>query len=65
MNKCSSVEMRKSLELSDAMKNAMIRFVPIPVMNKEDYIILMGILNTRLNIIELECIKTENPDSNE
>ena len=65
MNKCSPVEMRKSLELSDAMKKAMIRFVPIPVMNEEDYIVLMGILNTRLNIIEMECIKTENPDPNE
>lgn len=65
MNECSPVEMRKSLELSDAMKKAMIRFVPIPVMNEEDYIVLMGILNTRLNIIELECIKTENPDPNE
>ena len=64
MNKCSPVEMRKSLELSDAMKNAMIRFIPIPVMNEDDYIVLMSILKTRLNIIELDCIKIkENPRS--
>lgn len=63
MNKCSPVEMRRSLELSSCMKEAMIRFVPIPVMSEDDYNYLMNILSQRLAIIEAECYK-ENPDPN-
>lgn len=64
MMKCSPVEMRKSLELSEAMKKAMIRFVPIPVISDDDYLYLMGILNKRLDKMEAESLKQEIPDPN-
>lgn len=37
MNKCSPVEMRKSLDLVGVFKKAGIRFVPMPVFDDEDH----------------------------
>lgn len=38
MERCSPVEMRKSLEVVESFKNAGIRFVAIPVLNDDDYL---------------------------
>lgn len=46
--------MRKSLEVCQALKQAMVRFVPIPVLDEVNFARLMGILGKRLDKIEKE-----------
>jgi len=57
---CSPVEMRKCLELVEALKQGGIRFVPIPVLSDSDCLDLINILNTRLSLIEKECNKMDS-----
>lgn len=52
MERCSPVKMRNALEMVDALKKGGIEFVPIPVLNDDDYKILMALLNDKLTIIE-------------
>ena len=49
MEKCSPVDMRRALEIVDAMKTSGIKFVPIPVMNNRDHESLNRILMRRLD----------------
>lgn len=49
MERCSPVEMRRALEIVDAMKTSGIKFVPIPVMNDRDQESLNKILMRRLD----------------
>ena len=52
MDKATPVQMRKSLEMSMALKQAMIRFVPIPAFDGEDFVKLLALLQGRLDKIE-------------
>ena len=42
IEKASPVEMRKALEAVEGFKKGMLRFVPIPVLNENDHIYLLG-----------------------
>lgn len=42
MNRCSPVEMRKALAMVEALKNAGIDFVPVPVKDPAHKIALVG-----------------------
>jgi hypothetical protein len=55
VKKATPVEMRKSLEAAMALRNAGIKFVPMPVLNDEDHAYLISELDRRLEIIEEEC----------
>jgi len=59
MIKATPVQMRQSLEMSMAMKNASLRFVPIPVMDELDFAKLLGIMQERLSRIEAKAAKEE------
>ena len=59
MIKATPVQMRQSLEMSMAMRNASIRFVPIPVMDEIDFAKLLGIMQERLSKIEAAAAKEE------
>ena len=59
MIKATPVQMRQSLEMSMAMRAAMLRFVPIPVMDDLDFAKLLGIMQERLSRIEAEAVKEE------
>lgn len=59
MIKATPVQMRRSLEMSMAMRNAMLRFVPIPVMDEIDFAKLLGIMQERLSKIETEAVEEE------
>ena len=60
MIKATPVQMGHSLEMSIAMKNAMIRFVPIPVMDAVDFAWLIGMMQERLSKIEAEAVEEEH-----
>ena len=50
--RCTPTQMRQSLELAHSLKNAGIRFVPIPVMNEDEHRLYMKLLHARLENIE-------------
>lgn len=54
MDKATPVELRRSLELVEAMKKAGIGFIPIPILNEKDRLELYSMLNDRLCKIEKE-----------
>ena len=54
MNKSHPVKIRQSLELADALKQAGIAFVPIPIINDEDEFKLKELFQEKLKIIESE-----------
>ncbi|MFA7099981.1 MAG: DUF1382 family protein [Eubacteriales bacterium] len=58
MIKTTPVQMRKSLEMVDALKKAGIRFVPIPVLNDTDFEMNVAILKAKLNKMERESDET-------
>jgi hypothetical protein len=58
MIKATPVQMRKSLEMVEGLKQAGIRFVPIPVLNDTDFKINVAILKAKLNKIEREANDT-------
>lgn len=60
MERATPVQMRKSLELSMSLRDAGIRFVPLPVMSEVDHTRLIGILNTRLEKIAVQAETDEN-----
>ena len=62
MTKATPVQMRQSLDMSMAMLNATIRFVPIPVMDEIDFAKLLGIMQERLSRIEAEATAEEGND---
>jgi hypothetical protein len=55
MNKASPVEMRKALEMVNALKMAGILFVPMPVLDHADHADLVEQATTKLNQIEVMC----------
>lgn len=52
MEKASPVQIRQCLQLVEQLKQAGIRFVPIPVFDDEDYYDLMQKLNRRIDRVE-------------
>jgi len=52
MNKATPIEMRKALQVVDALKKAGVLFVPVPILDSNDKDLLLGILEKRLDIIE-------------
>jgi hypothetical protein len=54
MNRATAPEIRKSLEIVESLKQAGIRFVPIPVLDEEDFKKLISELLTKLDKIEKE-----------
>lgn len=52
MEKCTPAQMRESLELVEALKNAGIRFVPVPVMSDDEHLLYLKLLYARLENIE-------------
>ena len=52
MDKCSPVEMRKCLEVVQVLKEAGIRFVPMPVIDDDDRQKLLRQLGLRLRKFE-------------
>ena len=55
MNRASPVDMRKALEIVQALKDAGILFVPIPVLNEAQQVHLNKILHDALMEIERVC----------
>lgn len=53
MNKASAPELRKCLMLAKELVASEILFIPIPIINDEDELIIE--LQKRLNIIEKDC----------
>lgn len=53
MNKASVPELRKCLMLAKELISSGILFIPMPIVNDEDELIIE--LQKRLNIIEKEC----------
>lgn len=51
MNRATPVEMRKSLEMVDALKNAGLRFVQMPCLSETDCAALIVQVQTRLGMI--------------
>lgn len=51
MNRATPVEIRKSLEMFEAMKNAGLRFVPMPCLSETDYAALIVQVQTRLDMV--------------
>jgi hypothetical protein len=54
IEKASPVQMRKSLELVDALKRLGVWFVPVPVLSVDEYKVRMAELNAQLDLIEKE-----------
>ena len=52
MQRATPVQIRQSLEVVETLKKAGIRFVPIPVLNEEDFQTLISDLQYRLVKIE-------------
>lgn len=52
MNRATLVEMRKSLELVEALKQAGIRFVPVPVFDDKDHAFFATTMARRLEKME-------------
>lgn len=63
MNKATPVQMRRCLELTMAMRNAGIEFVPIPVIGDVDRVRLQAILADRMARIEKDCAINEGAKS--
>lgn len=57
MSKASAPELRKCLMLAKELVSSGISFIPIPIINDEDELIIE--LQKRLNIIENESYKQE------
>lgn len=57
--RASAPEMRESLLAVEALKQAGMRFVPIPVLNDEDRARLLAIMGQRLAAIEAEASKSD------
>lgn len=55
MNRATPVEMRKSLEMVGAMRNAGLRFIPMPCLSETDYAALIVQVQTRLDTIERQA----------
>ena len=59
MNRANPVDMRKALETVQALKDAGILFVPIPIMNEAQHEQLKMMFNNALAEIEKQCEVTE------
>lgn len=59
MNRASPVDMRKALETVQALKDAGILFVPIPIMNEAQHEQLKVMFNAALAEIEKQCVVAE------
>lgn len=55
MQRADPVEMRKALVAADSMRNAGILFVPMPVLNKDDYKEMITEVMRRLDVLEQQC----------
>ena len=55
MNRAKPVDMRKALEIVQALKDAGILFVPIPIMNEAQHEQLKMMFNNALAEIEKQC----------
>lgn len=59
MNRASPVDMRKALETVQALKDAGILFVPVPIMNEAQHEQLKMLFNNALAEIEKQCEVTK------
>ena len=59
MNRAKPVDMRKALETVQALKDAGILFVPIPIMSEAQHEQLKMMFNAALAEIEKQCEVTE------
>ncbi|MER4546616.1 DUF1382 family protein [Klebsiella pneumoniae] len=59
MNRASSVDLRKSLEIANRLALIGVRFVPIPVVSDEEFQALLSDLSMRLVQIAVEAEKNE------
>ncbi|HDE1388195.1 TPA: DUF1382 family protein [Klebsiella pneumoniae] len=59
MNRASSVDLRKSLEIANRLALIGVRFVPIPVVSDEEFQALLSDLSMRLDQIAVEAEKNE------
>ena len=53
--RCTPVQMRKALEMVEALKQSGVEFIPVPVLNDEDRAKLINIANTRLGNIAAQA----------
>ena len=60
MNRASPVELRKAIEAAQAFVKAGVLFVPIPVMDEQDYVDLQFKLHARMDkmIADAEEVKS-------
>ena len=59
LTRCGPVQMRQMLEAVDAMRQAGLAFVPIPVLNDRDRANLYATMSARLESIEAAAAKKE------
>ena len=59
ITRASAPEMREALLAVDALKQAGMRFVPIPVLNDEDRVRLLAFMGQRLAAIEAVASNAE------
>ena len=54
MQKATPDQIQQSMEMATTLKVAGIRFVPIPVMNEDEYLLYRNLLEARLEKMEVE-----------
>ncbi|MCE2009163.1 DUF1382 family protein [Enterobacter ludwigii] len=59
MNRASSVDLRKSIEIANHLAHIGIRFVPIPVATEEEFKTMASELSQRLEHMAVEAEKNE------
>ena len=62
--RASAPEMREALEMVDALKQAGMRFVPIPAVNDQDRARLLAFMAQRLAAIEAAASQAEGGANN-
>ena len=62
--RASAPEMREALEMVDALKQAGVRFVPIPALNGQDRARLLAFMAQRLAAIEAVASQAEGGANN-
>lgn len=55
MNKATPVQLRQGLQMTEGMVKAGIRFVPMAVLDEDDFLDQVAELNRRLELIEAAC----------
>lgn len=63
MNRASSVDLRKSIEIANHLAHIGIRFVPIPVATDEEFQALAAELSRKLELMAVEAEKSEGGEA--